>query len=247
MATSDEAHPNLRPDPARVQRWRDEIEHLREKVTELVMYRDDFAAFEKIVRGNVRIMEAESPFPTRVMQWYQESQMMRIRRILEEKNDDVHSLRRLLEDMRSACAAFTRGSIEELFDAPDAPDYDAEARDFLVSSMWGDVGDTVKNEDRLYSKHIKNDLAALNEVSARIINYAHKMVAHDTREGIAEADQPRFSEIAACIDTIDKITVRYIAALTGAGYSSLAPIAQYDELDVFRFAWLPSDDCSLYA
>jgi hypothetical protein len=234
-------HSNLRPDPARVQRWRDQIEHLRKEITELVMFRDDFAIFDSVVRGNARIVQAESPFPTRVKQWYWESQMMRIRRILEEKNDDVNSLRRLLEDMRLACAAFTRGSIEELFDAADAPEYDAGSRGFLVSSMWDEIGDTVKSKDRLYSKHIKTDLASLIEASERIINYAHKVVAHDTIEDVAQADQPRFSEITACIDITEKIAVRYIAALTGASYITLSPVAQYDDRDVFRFAWLPGD------
>src|SRR6202046_2765202 len=101
---------------------------------------------------------------------------MRIRRILEGKTErnDVRSLRLLLEDMRRACAAFTRASIEELFDADRMPDYDAEVRDFLVSSMWRNVGDVVKNEDRLYAKQIKSHLVALDEASRRLINYADK-------------------------------------------------------------------------
>lgn len=209
----------------------------------LVMFRDDFAKFEKIVRGNASIMQAASPFPARVKQWYIDSQIMRIRRILEGKTErnDVRSLRLLLEDMRRACAAFTRDSIEELFDAEGAPDYDAEMRDFLVSSMWSNVGDVIKNEDRLYAKQIKGHLAALEEASRRIIDYADKTIAHDTAVGVADADRPKFTEIAACIDVIEEIAKHYIAALTGAGYSSLSPIAQYDEFDVFRFAWLPGD------
>jgi len=129
MAT-EELHPNLRPDPERVARWRAEIDHLRGEVMTLVMYRDDFAKFEKIVRGNDKIMSADSPFPARVKQWYIDSQVMRFRRIMEGKTErnDVRSLRLLLEDMRRACAAFTRGSIEEIFDMDDAPNYDEESR-----------------------------------------------------------------------------------------------------------------------
>ena len=243
MSDAEYVHPNLRPDPARVQRWRDDVEHLRGEIMMLVMFRDDFAKFEKIVRGNARFMQAASSFPARVKQWYIDSQIMRIRRILEGKTErnDVRSLRLLLEDMRRACAAFTRDSIEELFDAEGAPDYDAEMRDFLVSSMWSNVGDVVKNEDRLYAKQIKGHLAALEEASRRIINYADKIVAHDTVAGVADADRPEFIEIAACIDVVEEIAKHYIAALTGAGYSSLSPVAQYDEFDVFRFPWLPGD------
>jgi hypothetical protein len=241
---NDGTHPNLRPDSARVQRWREEIEHLRVQIMTLVMFRDDFAKFEKTVRGNARIMGAASPFPARVKQWYIDAQVMRIRRILEGKSErnDVHSLRLLLEDMRRACAAFTRGSIEELFDAEDAPAHDPEMRDFLVSSMWRNVGDVAKNEDRLYAKHIKGHLALLDESSRRIVNYADKIVAHDTVQGVAPEDVPKFTEIAECIGVIEEVAKHYIAALTGAGYGSLSPVAQYDEFDVFRFPWLLSPD-----
>jgi hypothetical protein len=243
MSDDEHVHPNRRPDPARVQRWRDDVKHLRGEIMTLVMFRDDFAKFEKIVRGNARIMQAASPFPARVKQWYIDSQVMRIRRILEGKTErnDVRSLRLLLEDMRRACAAFTRDSIEELFDAEGAPDYDAEMRDFLVSSMWSNVGDVIKNEDRLYAKQIKGHLAALEEASRRIINYTDKIVAHDTIAGLADADRLRFTELADCINFVEDIAKHYIAALTGAGYSSLSPVAQYDEFDVFRFPWLPGN------
>ena len=209
----------------------------------LVMFQDDFAKFERIIRGNTRIIRAASPFPVRVKQWYIDSQVMRIRRILEGKTErnDVRSLRLLLEDMRRACAAFTRNSIEELFDAEGAPDYNAEMRDFLVSSMWSNVGNVVRNEDRLYAKQIKGHLTALEEASRGVVNYADKIVAHDTVTGVADADRPTFTEIAACINVIEEIAKHYIAALTGAGYSSLLPVAQYDEFNVFRFAWLPGD------
>jgi hypothetical protein len=234
-------HPNLLPDPARVARWRAEIEHLRGHVTKLVMYRDDFALVEGIIRGNERIMHAESPFPARVKEWYIDAQVMRIRRILEPKSErnDVHSLRQLLEDMNRACAAFNRGSIEELFDAEGAPNYDTEIRNFLVSSMWRSAGDVVKGEDRLYSKHIKGHLAELTDASTKLVKYADKIVAHDTVDGIAEEDRPKFTDISACIDVIESVARHYIATLTGAGYSSLSPVSMYSRTDVFRFPWLP--------
>jgi hypothetical protein len=68
MSDAEDVHPNLRPDPARVQRWRNDVEHLRGEIMTLVMFRDDFAEFEKIVRGNPRVMQAASPFPARVKQ-----------------------------------------------------------------------------------------------------------------------------------------------------------------------------------
>jgi len=235
-----ESHPSRQPDPARVARWRSEIEHLRKVVTELVMFRDDFKAFAEIVRGDARILHGASPFPARVKAWYVDSQVMRIRRLVDQggQGGDVRSLRLVLEDMKRAAEAFNRNSIEELFDRPDSPDYDDEMRNFLVSSMWRNAGDIVNEIDRLYSKQIKDDLKTLAEASDRVKRYADKVVAHDTVEGMVD-EHLRFSEISACVDVIQQIAIRYIATLTGAGYSSLSPVAQYDAFDIFRFAWMP--------
>jgi hypothetical protein len=41
-------HLSQRPDPERVRMWREDIEHLRREITTLVMYRDDFAKFERV-------------------------------------------------------------------------------------------------------------------------------------------------------------------------------------------------------
>jgi hypothetical protein len=236
-----ESSASRQPDPDRVARWRSDIEDLRKAVTELVMFRDDFEAFAEMVRGDARILHGSSPFPARVKAWYVDSQVMRIRRLVDQggQGGDVRSLRLVLEDMKRAAEAFNRSNIEELFDLPDAPDYDAEMRDFLVSSMWQNAGDVANEVDRLYAKQIKDDLKALADASDRIKRYADKVVAHDTVEGLRQDDVLNFSEISACVDVISKITIRYIATLTGAGYSSLSPVAQYDAFDIFRFEWRP--------
>jgi hypothetical protein len=237
----EDVHPARRPDPERVARWRAEIEHLHPRVAELAMFAESFAGFEEIVRGDDRILNGDSPFPAHVKAWYVDSQVMRIRRLVDQggQGGDVHSLRLLLEDMKRAAEAFGRQNIEELFDAPDAPAYNGEARDFLVSAMWRNVGDVINDQDRLYAKQIKDDLKTLGETCDPLKRYADRIVAHDSVEGIQPDERPKFSDIAAAIEAIQKITIRYIATLTGAGYHSLAPVALVDVFDIFRFAWKP--------
>ncbi|HEV3156746.1 MAG TPA: hypothetical protein VGZ00_05310 [Candidatus Baltobacteraceae bacterium] len=244
MNETAEGHPWRRPDPERVSKWRADIEHIREAVITLVKHRDDFEALAKIVRGNKRILYGESHYPASVKSWYTHSQVMAIRRLVDQGGDggNVRSLRLLLEDMRRAAEAFTRGNIEELFDAPEAPEYEQEMREFLVSAMWKNAGDTESNTDRLYTHHIKSDLKALAESSARIKKYADKIIAHDTVEVLNEDERPKFSDISACVDVIEGITMRYVSTLTGYGYSSLSPVPQYDTHDIFRFAWKPLPD-----
>ena len=238
MSGSD-LHPWRQPDQARVERWRAEIEHLRGIVTELVEYRDAFEDFATMVCGDERILNGASPFPAHVKAWYIDSQVMRIRRLVDQGGEggNVHSLRLLLEEMRRISEAFTRANIEELFDATEAPRYDAEARDFLVSSMWSNAGDIVNEADRLYARHIREDLKALTESTDPIKRYADKYIAHDTIDGIPKDERMLYADISRCVDVIAAIAIRYIATLTGAGYVSLSPVTQHDVHDIFRFAW----------
>jgi hypothetical protein len=78
---------------------------------------------------------------------------------------DVWSLVQLLEDMRRAAEAFGRSEIEGLFDASDAPSYEGELRDFLVESMWKNVGDVDGGADRLRARQIKEDIKGLRDAT----------------------------------------------------------------------------------
>src|ERR1700678_4206037 len=148
---------NRLPDPTRVESWRATIREINHEVSRLQWFRDEFARVEKIVKSNPRILDAASYFPAHVKRWYSESQVMRIRRLVEPYTAgyEVWSLLQLLEDMRRAAEAFTRSEIDELFDTEGGPHYPEDLKDFLVESMWKDVGDVDTLCDRLRARHIK--------------------------------------------------------------------------------------------
>lgn len=119
----------------------------------------------------------------------------------------------LLEDMRRAAEAFGRSEIEGLFDASDAPAYEGELRDFLVESMWKNVGDVDSGVNRLRSRQIKEDIKGLREATEGVKRYAGLVIAHNTREKPAPV---AFSAISSPTDEIVRIAKRYTAALTEA-------------------------------
>ena len=125
---------------------------------------------------------------------------------------DVWSLVQLLEDMRRAAEAFGRSEIEGLFDASDAPSYEGELRDFLVESMWKNVGDVDSGADRLRARQIKEDIKGLRDATEDVKRYADLVVAHNAREKPAPV---AFSVISSATDEIARIAKRYTAALTG--------------------------------
>jgi hypothetical protein len=231
-----ESHANRRPSPERVEGWRDAIRALTPEITRLEWFRDEFARIENIVRGNTRILNAASYFPAHVKRWYSDSQVMRIRRLVEPyvPGFEVWSLLQLLEDMRRAAEAFTRSEIEGLFDADDVPNYPEELKDVLVESMWSSVGDTDKG-DRLRARQIKDDIESLREVTDGLKRYADLDLAHNAKEKLAP---PAFSSISSATDEIVRIAKRYTATLTGASMISFAPVDQFNWYDVFHFPWV---------
>ena len=237
----EQPHGNRRPDPARVEGWREAVQALTPEITCLEWFRDEFARVERIVRGNPRVLRAKSYFPAHVKQWYAESQAMRIRRLVEPYTPgfDVWSLLQLLEDMRRAAEAFGRSEIEGLFDASDAPSYEDELRDFLVESMWKNVGDVDSGANRLRARQIKEDIKGLRDATEDVKRYADLVVAHNAREKPAPV---AFSVISSATDEIVRLAKRYTATLTGASMLSFAPVDQFNWYDVFHFPWIaPSE------
>lgn len=102
--------------------------------------------------------------------------------------------------------------IEGLFDASDAPSYEGELRDFLVESMWKNVGDVDSGVDRLRSRQIKEDIKGLREATEDVKRYADLVIGHNTRE---KPTPVAFSAISSPTDGIVRIAKRYTAALTG--------------------------------
>jgi hypothetical protein len=161
---------------------------------------------------------------------------MRIRRLVEPyaHGFDVWSLLQLLEDMRRAAEAFGRSEIEGLFDASDAPSYEGGLRDFLVESMWKNVGDVDSGADRLRARQIKEDIKDLRDATEDVKRYADLVIAHNAREKPASV---AFSTISSATDEIVRIAKRYSATLTGASMLSFAPVDQFNWYDVFHFPW----------
>jgi hypothetical protein len=132
---------------------------------------------------------------------------------------DVWSLVQLLEDMRRAAEAFGRSEIEGLFDSSDAPSYEGELRDFLVESMWKNVGDVDGGADRLRARQIKEDIKGLRDATEDVKRYADLVVARryasssrsasESMLALLSRDVPRFS---ICNNELMTSAVLFLAA-----------------------------------
>ncbi len=86
------------------------------------------------------------------------------------------------------------------------------------------------------------DRTSLRNVAQRIRDFVSKRLAHLTKHGQDEVAELTYPEINLCIDEFERVAKKYIALLTGAGYSSLNPTDQFDWYSIFRFPWYQGDD-----
>ena len=157
---------------------------------------------------------------------------MGIRRIVEPNDaGDIVSLRSVLDDMIRAARAFTSESIAELFDAPDAPKYDEELKNFLIAGMWRNVAYSGGSQEQLNAKMLKHDRRMLEVVSAEIKEMVDKTIAHHTTQ--ASEYTLLYPELSTCIDIIEAIALRYQATLIGSGMSTFVPTDQFNWFDIF--------------
>jgi len=227
-------HPARLPDPHRVQEWRKYIEVVHQDVCELLWWREAQERFAHFVRSNDHILHGQSDFPKLVRQWYRDATCASIRRLVDQGSEGpVYSLRLLLESMKRFCEAFTRHSVDSLLDEPGAPTYDPMLRTFLVDSLWEQFKDPKEGTDRLFSQNLKTDLARLVQSSGRIKEYADLRIAHHSLYELPTGEGLTWAELNECVDVIHDITKRWIAPLTGAGYSTLLPVFQGNWYDIF--------------
>jgi len=207
------------------------------EVQKLVHARANYDRFAALVRSNPHVLNGESDFPRHVQNWFVHFATMAIRRIAEPNDSgDIVSLRSVLDEMVRAARAFTSAEISDLFDAPDAPEYDDELRSFLISNMWEAVADPTSAQEQLNARMLKDDRRMLEAVSREIKNFVDKRVAHHTWS--AKDYDLYYAEVSTCIDVLEAIALRYHATLIGYSMSTLVPTDQFNWYDIFRHGWL---------
>jgi hypothetical protein len=225
-------------DPTRVAGWRSMMTHAVKEVQQLVHARANYDRFAALVRANDHVLNGESDLPNHVQRWFIHFATMSVRRIVEPNSPtgDIRSLRVVLDDMHRAARAFTSASVAELFEAPDAPQYDPELRAFLIASMWENVAATSGHHEQLNAKMLKDDRKMLALVSDRITDIVDKVIAHRTTSQQDHALS--YPELSTCIDVSEAIALRYHATLLGPSMSTLVPVDQFNWYDIFRRDWL---------
>lgn len=210
------------------QRWRKWLPEINRDLSNLLGKREIFWGLQDIAKENPRILEHGAFF-----EWmcnnYIAAVVMDIRGFVDERRD-VRSLWRMLYEIlehpgvisrRAYCALYRGTSLIEGFDMPDR----------FFDNIAG------KGRDVLGQRDIRRDLSSLEDSSARIKKFANKRVAHRAAAGELRRN-PKFNDLDAAMDAIDRIFCKYNNLLTASGMTSVFAIRQYNWMESLYEPWI---------
>ena len=133
----------------------------------------------------------------------------------------------------------------EILEHPCSLDRETHARMYRATPMGIDFGRTCFNNvsggaPHILQRTIRSDLRQLEDASERVRRFVNKRIAHRTNPGEMRR-LPKFDEVDAALDKIDKLLAKYNFLLTAQGIESFQATRQYNWQEVLWEPWIPKD------
>ncbi|MBL8514624.1 MAG: hypothetical protein JNJ55_11595 [Betaproteobacteria bacterium] len=196
-------------------------------ITDLLGKREMFWQLQEIAKDNKQILESGSFFDW-MCRNYVVAQTVGLRSFMDQSKDS-HSLWRMLF---------------EILENPGVINRAVHVRMYRGAPMGEELGhrsfDAVagKNVKQLSQNAVRADLRRLEDASERVRRFVNKRIAHRTSPGEIRR-MPKFEEVDAALDVLDKIFCKYNLLLRAQGMSTCHAIRQYDWREVLWEPWVP--------
>lgn len=211
----------------KLEKWIRWLKIVHDEIQQLVIARDTFWEVQKIIKSNRKIQKPSS-FYQYLGSTYVSHSVVGMRRQLKVDLQSI-SFARLLTEMAEHPEVLSRKYYKRLYAGSTVENF--ADRDFDRFSEPG--------ASHVSSMMVLDDLKALRDSGRKLEEYADRRVAHrDTREIKLP---PRFRDIDAFIEQLDKLYVKYHLLFHAANMHSLMPTYQYDWKAIFREPWIPSE------
>lgn len=132
----------------------------------------------------------------------------------------------------------------EILENPGVLDRESHARMYFSNPFGISFGrqcfnDVVGKDVQLLPQQvIRSDLRRLEDTSERVRRFVNKRIAHRTKRGELRRP-PKFNELDAAIDNLDKTLCKYNFLLTGQSGESFHATRQYNWQEVLWEHWIP--------
>lgn len=219
--------PNVALYPKLVQRWKKWLPDMRRDLSDLFGKRETFWQLQEIAKSNPRIMDPGSFFDW-ICRNYVVAQAVGVRSFVDQSSDS-RCLWRMLYEMLENPGVVSRGM---------------HLRRYRGGGVGPDVGhrtfDNVAGNGRhaLSQQAIRGDLRAIEDATERVRRLVNKRIAHRAAQGKLRRP-PKFSELDAALDVIDRVFCKYHLLLTATSMNTQRATRQFDWRVVLREPWLP--------
>ena len=197
---------------------------VHDDIQQLLLKRNIFWDVQEIIKNN-NDLHKPSSFYSYLGDTYIAYISIGIRRQIKVNNQSI-SFARLLSDMIDTPSVLSRKYYTSLYQ--DSVVKDFADRDFDRFSGRG--------KNHISADMVCADLRELNQASSKVEDFADKRIAHyDKRKPKV---LPKFNEVDACLDILDRLYVKYHLIFHAASMETLMPTYQYDWQKIFEIPWL---------
>jgi len=213
---------------ARLQKWGKWLLVIHDDIQQLVMDKHVFWTVQEIIKDNPDIQKG-SYFYSYLGNTYVSHAVIGVRRQIKIDRQSI-SLARLLTEIRETPELLSRSYYCSLYKGSNVESW--ADRDFDNHCGKGVV--------HISPTVVQAELDELRGKARSCEELADRRIAHHDKRPPNRL--PKFNELNECIETLDKLYVRYHLLLRAQSMKTLMPTFQYDWQEIFRQPWIKSDE-----
>jgi len=205
------------------QRWLKWIDVIKHDLENALLYQQICRYFEDVYNKNLAHIKANkgATFCDFIRNCYAITAASCIRRQIMYEDKSI-SLMKLILQMRDYSGQFTYKFYLHMY--PLKPnDHEWQRLTFGNFSEDGKI---------LSRKVIEHDIKKIEQIARKVSNYVDRAIAHLDKRGISE--KVTYGEISESLAILNKLTCKYLALISSAGYVDLTPTIQYDWEKIFH-------------
>ena len=209
---------------SKLKKWLEWLEIIKAEIQQLVIDKDIFWSVQRLIKNNKEIQKPSS-FYQYLGDTYVSHSVIGVRRQIKNQKQSISFARLLTEIIENPekisrkyyCGLYEGSIVADLADGH-FDRYCIRPGDSYISSVI-----------------VENDLKELKQITKIVEEFSDRRIAHrDTR---TPENLPKFSEIDASIELLDKLYGKYHLLLYADGMDSLLPTYQYDWQEIFDSKW----------
>ena len=213
-------------------RWRADIERIKQDAYELFSARRTFREIADVFANNPQLQETGGHLWQWMLVNYTNFVIMRIRRETDDQGNTI-SMTRLLLDIADCPTVITRRRYMDMLSLKPGS-HRIQMNERYFTDIWMSSAATGP-DDVVDAVRVAEDRRSLDTAAARVQKVGNLLVAHRQRVDVRELRVP---EVDGAFDAIEETITKYYTLLHGSTIIQLEPAPQFNTTEAFMFPWI---------